>query len=483
MNLSISTRRLFLYIMFISLFVMATRSVLDADFWWHLRTGQWIMENKAIPHDDPFSFTFSGKIWTAHEWLSEILLFSVYQSGGLRSLALIFSGIITVAYGLAFLRSPGKPYVAGFATILGAIASAPIWGVRPQIFTLLLFSIYLILLDKYFATGRPSFILPLPILMILWVNLHAGYAVGLFLILIYVATKWLESFLPEIWSADNECLPSRDLILPALGVFVSCLIAVMLNPNGASMYRYPFDTLDSKAMMTLIAEWFSPNFHSREWLPLALFIILLLASGLFSRKRSSITEITLIATLGFAAFRSMRNVPLFAIVAIPVLAQHVSGIIPIRIGIATPSKWIKSTNVIILAFIVFAGIAQVNSILLNQKADERKYFPVAAVDWIKENKPSGNIFNTYGWGGFLIWHLFPDYPVFIDGRADIYGDDFMNEYLKLYNAEPDWESHLQKAGVNMVLVETSSPIADALARDDGWSIANTDKISVLYIRK
>jgi hypothetical protein len=249
------------------------------------------------------------------------------------------------------------------------------------------------------------------------------------------------------------------------------------------MFAYPIETLNSKAMMALIVEWFPPDFHAREWLPFAILIILLLSSGLFSRKRSSITEIVLTAVMGYAALRSMRNVPLFAIVAIPVLSRHLQGIFPINLSKSKPSNLASAIDLSILAIIIITGLSRMVSELQNQKASERRYFPVAAIDWIKENKPPGNIFNTYGWGGYLIWHLFPDYPVYIDGRADIYGDAFMNEYLNTYNAEPDWDTQLQKAGVSLVLVETSSPIADALAHDDKWRIANADEICVLYIRK
>jgi hypothetical protein len=299
---------------------------------------------------------------------------------------------------------------------------------------------------------------------------------------VYIAAKGFESFLPDAWAADNGSRPTRGLIPPAIGVFIASAIAVIFNPNGASMFIYPFETLGSNAMMTMIVEWFSPDFHAREWLPLAALMMLLIASGLFSRKRSSITEIALTGILGYAALRSMRNVPLFAVAVIPILARHLDGIFQINAGQAKPSKLINAANVLILSLVILAGLAQTSTVLLDQKESEREYFPVDAVQWIEENKPQGKIFNTYGWGGYIIWHL-PDYPVYIDGRADVYGDAFMRDFMSLYNAQPSWETKLENAGVNLVLVETGSPLADALTQDDHWTLAQSDPLSTLFTRK
>jgi hypothetical protein len=482
-KLRLTVSQLFITILFISLFVMSTRAVLDADFWWHLRTGQWIAENHAIPHVDPFSSTLNGNPWTAHEWLSELILYTIYRAGGLTLLTLTFAGIITIAYALAYWRSSGRPYIAGFATILGAIASAPIWGVRPQIFTLLLFSLSLYLLDKYFVTGNIKVIILLPLLMVLWVNLHAGYMLGLALLGLYVFLKLLECYLPDALTADNSSRPNRKLILPAAGVFGASCLAVIINPNGVYMYVYPFETLSSKAMMALIEEWLSPNFHLLEWLPLALFMTALVASGLFSRKRSSVTEIVLTAILGYAALRSMRNVPLFAVAAIPVLAFHLDGIFHLKVKKDIPSQLNTVVNASILGLVLLVALVQVSTVMLNQNNNEKDHFPVSAVEWIKNNNPRGNIFNTYGWGGYLIWHLYPNYKVYVDGRADVYGDAYLQDFISIYGAQPGWEDKLQRADVNLALVETGSPIANALSQSTNWRIVIKDDLESLYVRQ
>jgi hypothetical protein len=483
MKIRLSISQLFVAILVVSLFVMATRAVLDADFWWHLRTGQWIIENRAIPHADPFSLSFQGKPWIAHEWLSEIFFYTGYRTGGLNMLALTFAGVITIAYFLSYWRSSGKPYLAGIVTIFGAIASAPVWGVRPQMLTLLLFSIWIFLLERYFDSGNKKIIIFLPLIMILWVNLHAGYILGLALLAIYIFLKMIEGYLPSTWAADKTTNPNRGLLLPALAGLVACCIAVLINPNGYEMFMYPFGTLGSQAMMTLISEWLSPNFHSREWMPLALFLIILLAGGLFSRRRSSLTDIALAGIFGFAALRSMRNVPLFAIVAIPIISFQLDGIIHYSANRKEPTKIINFVNSSILIIVMLAGLAQVSTTLLNQNKSELEVFPETSVNWIKENNPEGNIFNSYGWGGFLIWHLYPNYKVYVDGRADLYGDTYLQDFVTIYQAKPGWEAKLEKAKIKIALVETDSPIANALSKDSNWKIQIKNNLESLFTRQ
>lgn len=171
--------RLFILILFIAIFTLSVREITDNDFWWHLRTGQLIIETKTIPKVDPFSYTNTGKEWITHEWLTEIFIYLLYRLGGLNVLILVFSSIITISFWLVFLRCHGKPYLAGFVLFLGVIATAPTWGVRPQIISLLFASLYLFLLDKYFNGKKLKYLIPIPLIMILWVNMHASYALGI----------------------------------------------------------------------------------------------------------------------------------------------------------------------------------------------------------------------------------------------------------------------------------------------------------------
>src|SRR6202795_119152 len=143
----------FAAILLFGLLAMTARPATDPDLWWHLRTGQWIVETGHIPHSDPFSFTRVGHVWVSHEWLSEVVFYELWKHGGAASL-IVFSAIITTAgFMLLYLRCPGTRHWAAAATALGALASAPSWGVRPQMFTFTLASLLLWLLEA--GENRP----------------------------------------------------------------------------------------------------------------------------------------------------------------------------------------------------------------------------------------------------------------------------------------------------------------------------------------
>ena len=147
MTALLQTRRVFVVILALGLFTMTARGITDPDVWWHLRTGQLISQNHGIFHTDPYSFTRFGQPWINHEWLSEVLMFALYRVAGFGGLIVAFAAVISATLFLVFLRSAGRPYLAALMTLWGAVASAPSWGVRPQMFSLLLASIFLVLLE------------------------------------------------------------------------------------------------------------------------------------------------------------------------------------------------------------------------------------------------------------------------------------------------------------------------------------------------
>jgi len=475
----LTTSRLFELILFLGLFAMTLRPVADPDFWWHLRTGQLIAETGVLPRADPFSFTLPGKAWIAHEWLTELAFFGLYQTGGFGLLILVFSLVITAAYLLVYLRSPGRPYAAGFALLLGALASAPAWGVRPQMVSLLFTAAFLYLLDRFQETSRWTTLLPLPFLTILWVNLHAGYFLGFAVIGIYIAGEaWpvLTAFL------RRERPTTRSVLLLTLAL-AACLLAALANPNTWHILIYPFETLTSPSMMQFIQEWFSPDFHQVEWMPLAVLILALIAAPALARRPVSLTRVLLAVFFGFAALRSMRHVPLFALTAVPLLAAQLAGLTANRSTVEAPPRFARWLNPLLLGFVLLAVGLRFVSVLQEQSKSEAEMYPKAATDWVIQNRPAGNLYNTYGWGGYLIWRLYPEYPVYIDGRADVYGDEFIYDYLRIYTAQPGWEEKLESRGVTWVLVEADSAIAYALAESASWENVYHDNQAVIFVKK
>ncbi len=475
-----TTGKLFILILFIAIFTMSVREITDNDFWWHLRTGQLIIESGTIPKVDPFSYTNQGKEWITHEWLTEIFIYFLYKLGGLSLLILVFSTIITFSFWLVFLRCQGKPYLTGFVLIIGALATAPTWGVRPQMISLLFASIFLFLLDQYFIKKNYRYLVPLPLLMIIWVNMHASYTLGILIVAIYLF-GFIIKFLIDKRRSENKNISLFREILPILIVLTFCTFAVLVNPNGIKMITYPFETLNSASMQTYIQEWFSPNFHLAEWQPLAILFLLLLASALITNQSVSITEIGLVVIFGYAALKSMRHVYFFSIAAIPLIDKNLKSLWKKGIQTSRSIDKYPVVNILLLICILLVAVFRINLVLMNQIKIENKAFPVMAAEWIQNNKPKGKIFNSYNWGGYLIWRLYPEYQVFIDGRADVYGDLDMVRYAQLYSGK-GWLAEFQEYDIRVVLTEPAAPIATILINTPGWQTVIVDKTSILMVQ-
>jgi len=469
-------RRVFVWAFLLSLFSVAVLqcSNIDWDFWWHLKAGQYIIESRSIPHVDPFSFTRAGEQWIAHEWLSEVIMYSVFHAGGWIGLFLLFGTTITAALGICYKRCEGKPFIAALAVFLVAAASSPLFGFRPQMFTLLFASLFIALLDGYTYHGRRRVIWLLPLLMLFWVNLHAGFALGPALILLFVAM----AFLDREWKK----------IGPLLLIFAICVAVIPLNPNGFRMFSYPFETLSASSMQNFIQEWLSPDFHQLRFLPLAALIIATFSAMALSPTRPRPGELFALSALTFAALRSGRHIPIFAIFAAPLFAKYfaqwinsqTNNPITIRSATAAGPKVVLTLSLLFLpAFLIVKRVVHFHS---NVATYEAQKFPVAAVEFIERTGIAGPIFNDYDWGGYLIWKLYPQRKVFIDGRADLYGDDFIFGYLRMYGGERGWRDGLDRFGIQTVLVQPNSALTTLLRDDKGWRTVFEDQESVVFTR-
>ena len=479
MNSLLETRRVFVAILVLGLFTLAARGVADPDVWWHLRTGQLIMQNHQVFHSDPYSFTRAGQPWINHEWLSEIVMYGVYRLAGWGGLIVGFAAIIAVSSLLVYLRCQGRPYVAGMFTVWGAAASAPIWGVRPQMFSLLLASIFLFILER--SDKHPQLLSWTVPLTVLWVNLHGGYFVGIGLMVLFLVGNVLEvSFCSENWTQASPHL--RRLVL----VLVACLAVVPLNPNGMRMYWYPLETIRSSAIQSYVDEWFSPNFHRTKELPfLCMLLATVLALGLSSRRLRVRNLLLLVATM-WLALCSVRHIPIYVLVAVPILSGSIQSWLeergaPTWVGSRASSLWSRRmlVNAAILATFVVFTTARVRTAISRQSETEAEHFPATAVSFLARERPPGPILNSYNWGGYLIGKLYPEYQVFVDGRTDLYGDSFMDDFYATYHLTDGWKAPIQKWQVRTIILPPDAPLMTALRSQAGWKQIYADAQAVI----
>jgi hypothetical protein len=477
----LQTRHLFVVVVVLGLFTLAVRNATDPDLWWHLRTGQLFIQTHKLFHVDPYSFTRAGQLWVDHEWLSQILIFGLYRVAGWAGLITGFAAIIACAFLVLFLRCPGRPYVAGVLTVWGGVASVPSWGVRPQMFTLLLACMFLLILEQSYE--RPKLLYWLLPLMLLWVNLHAGYAVGIALLAVFL----LGDALDRAFGGRVVQSPVRLRRL-ALILFV-CIAIVPLNPYGPAMYSYPLKTLHSRAMSAYIGEWLSPDFHQPRYLPVLLMMLATMLLPVLSPRHLSARELLLLVVTTYAALRSVRHIPIYVLVAAPLLSAVVQATLQ-KTGKArlfdrpqplTRFKLVVN-GTLLAAFMVFSAV-RVQYVIHRQPEAEAKEFPAAAAAFLMSAQPPAPLMNHYNWGGYFIWKIYPEYKVYIDGRADVYGDSFMDEFASAYYLKGEWwRGALEKWRPQTIALPPDAPLVTALKTVPGWKPVFLDRQAIVLTR-
>jgi hypothetical protein len=477
-----TTRRLFEAIFAVSLFVIAVRRTLDPDLWWHLRTGEYILA-QGIPRHDVFSFTVPGHSWITHEWLSQVFMWLVYRAGGLEGLILVFALLIAVSFWLIYARSAGRPYLASFVTLLAAFASAMTWDARPQVFNLLFLAAFLYVVEGVRGEALPPRALwALPPLTALWANFHSGYMLGVAVLLVYVVGEALSRWQPPEGGMGQAAWRQLLWVTPV------ALLAALLNPNGYHLWIYPFETLGSPAMQGYITEWLPPNFRLYIFWPFAGLLATGVLTFALTPRRPRFTDLLLFGGTAAAGLLSARNIPIFALPAVGIICRYVVPAVektrlarlaspPAR---AVPRRGVQLLNVLPLGVAILAGLLWVADVLGGNEETIGGTYPVAAVDYLEAAGLDGRRgYNEYAWGGYLIWR---GLPVFVDGRADVYGDEFLHDYMETYAARPGWRAPLERFDVDYALLPKGSTLAVLLEESQGWQQRYADDLAVIFER-
>jgi hypothetical protein len=497
--------RLVILIALIGIFVMASRPSVDSDTWWHLRSGAWMVEHGQILTHDEFSHTRLGQPWINHSWLAQILLFQVWRWFSYAGLNLMTAAWVLLAFGLVYWQCEGNAYLKAFTLVLAAAASAVYWAARPQMISFVLAAVFLYLLYLFRWRGI-NFLWLLPPLMALWVNAHGGFAIGFMLLLMTLVGQIGSNLIRrspspqpsphrgEGWGEGRTGTLNWSGIGWLAGIGLLCAAVVPLNPFGATMYLYPLRTVSIGALKDFIQEWQSPNFHQPG---MQLFIWLLLATlaaiGL-SRRRVDLTDFALLSGLVYLSFLAARNIPLFALVAPPVITRHaMAGLDELKTTQPHLTRWTAPAstgrgytllNWALLGLILAAALVKVvdSSLLATNQKFVAKSLPVEAARFIAQTHPAGPMFNSYNWGGYLAWTLYPDYPVYVDGRTDLYDDAFLREYLNVSFGR-GYEAVFDQYGVKLVVIETNSLLTDRLSDDPNWHSIYTDELATVFVRQ
>ncbi len=480
-------------------FGMAARFVLDGDTFWHLRAGTWIWAHRRLPWVDPFSYTRLGHPWHYPGWPVELLMVALYRWGGLSLLFLWMALTVALAYALLCPVLAGGPWLRAGVVLLSAASAALCWAARPYLITFLGAALYLWALEGYRLGRSARRLWALPLWMLLWANSHGGFFMGFALWGAYwvpALGRWLQGKgtshgqtgeEPASPPAPPEGTPARTLrALTWAGG--GTWAAALLNPYGPEILAYPFKTFGMR-VLPQIAEWQSPDFHRSEtWPFLLLLLVLWLALG-YARRPLAAEHALLLLGLGGLALLAVRNISLFALgAALPLAAQGQEALTPWalwwqrRFARQEPPRLRPGLNALVLgllgALALLRGAMLWDQKALSQALDEA--FPVEAVAYLKTRRPPGRLFNSYNMGAYLLWAL-PEYPVFVDGRTDLYGDEILEQWFQVVRADPGWSVVLDRWQVNLVLVEPELPIARVLPYA-GWRVLHRDDRAVILAR-
>jgi hypothetical protein len=488
-------------VLFILVFAMAARTPLDSDMWWHLTAGQQTWQTGQPVTVDTFSYTRYGQTWINHSWLSQVGMYLAFKAWGYLGLGTLVAVLAALSMSLVYAQMEGPPLLRGFVIVLATAVTAVVWSPRPQMASLVLFGVvgYLLYLYKWRTVDR---LWLLPPVFLLWSNLHGGYVLGLLLILAMIAGEALNHILG---SESERVVYWKGIGQLAIWGVVSWLV-VVVNPNGLSMWIIPFRTVEVGALQDYISEWASPDFHQFVQQPFLWLLFATFGAAGLSHRRLDGSDLVTFVGFGYLALLARRNFGPFAMVAAPVLSRHLPVLLESWVESVRPS-WLqaksrlrfldrlpqskplspgisKTLNVLIIGLLALVAVAKIYLVTSPDLVDyfEKRTFPVAAVDWIEGNRPPSNLFNAYNWGGYLLWNL-PEYPVFVDGRTDLYNDQLLEEYLRIVAGGTDALNLLHVHGVNVVLVEAGSELSQLLEVSPDWQRRFRDDLAAVFVRK
>ena len=471
----------------------------DGDTGWHLRTGEWILENGRVPRVDIFSFTKAGQPWFAWEWLWDVSMAALHRLAGLPAVVLANAALISILFLLLYRITRGRStndYIAIAGTLLAVLYTSTYWLVRPHLVTLLFVLLFEYVLEKA-RRGRPKALWVLPPLTLLWANLHAGFVAGIFLVILYSGGALLAIAMGV--GFRSALARSGSYLITAVG----CLLASVVNPYGIEMHLHIWRYLADPFYAKYISEFQALSFQE----PAARFFEVLVLFGacatVRSLRRGDLTHPLIFVVWLHLALTSARHSPVFVILVTPWICSELSAVVgrahELRIhnriksalesfsaGAAEFSQTDRVERFYLLslaalAFVAVSLFAPTPALKFRPDFDPNQ-FPVAAVNALDIRPETGFVFSTDRWGGYLIYRFFPSFKAFIDGRSDFYGPAFVKDYLDILNAQPGWEERLEHYQVSKILIPPSTPLSAVLKTPGHWRKVYDDKTAILFVR-
>ncbi|UCD89257.1 MAG: hypothetical protein JSW04_12645 [Desulfobacterales bacterium] len=451
----------------------------DPDLWGHIKFGEDLWESRSFIRTDPYSFTAYGHPWINHEWLAELVFYFVYAYLGDAGLLFGKLGIgLVVVLLIQRLCAYRKLDAIIYALIMipAVMIISPGFMIRPQVFSFLLFALYLYLLHRYFVQSKNRLFF-LPCLMLFWVNLHGGFLMGLALLFTVVAWK----------SLSRLVFDDKDSRLGSLWFwFALTSIATLFNPNGYKLLIFLFKTL---SLPRQIGEWNPIRLFDLSHLYFKLLALLFFFAILIQARAKAGWEASAIAMTMIASVIHQRHSPFFAIIIAPHLVHRLSILIEDtqsrfpRLVLTGESKTIIAIVLGVLAgYQMHCGFSKYLlancRIIVNPNS-----YPIAVVDYLKKNKVTGHLLLPMEWGEYAIWKLHPDCRVSIDGRfRTVYPESIIQDHFVPEQDIEGWTALIQKYPADILLMRQTKFFQQLIKTDGPWIYIYSDPTAIVFLR-
>lgn len=463
--------------------------LLDSATGCHIRTGDYILEHSSVPRVDPFSYTKNGQPWFAWEWLADVLFAKIFAISGMQGLVvscavIIASTAICVVRHCLWREADALTTLVLFQLWVGA--SSIHFLARPHLFTLLFLTCSLWLIDKDRKRNTPLLWLLVPI-TVLWVNLHGGF-VGLLVSLVIIsAGSAIESLLSSSETSERAWRTAKRYAF----VTGSCVAASVINPYGLAEHRHLISYLSADWIRNLVEEFQSPRFQANGMLyfEILLAVGILTAARLAARKE--IASALLVLAWAHASLISVRHIPVFAIVCLPLAGGELTAL---RDRWIESGKWTSVAKVLrCLGFDHTPGLRRLSAwvvapliavsfipIETQRFSFPATKFPVSSIERHAELISGSRVFTLDSWADYLTFRFYPRQKIFIDGRSDFFGKDLSEEYLQVLNGKPGWADVLRRHNVDLVFVPAQSATASLLHLSEDWILVEETEESALF---
>lgn len=451
-----------LFILSFSLF-MASFCFFESDYYWHIKAGKYMFNNKTILISDKFSWYLRGTYWFSHEWLFEILLYllsTVFPGSHVFVYVFVFIALLQL---IIFITNK-KDYLKNIPfSLFWMVLSLILLGflsARPHIFSNVLLCLTIYILFDLFYNENSKKIYFLPLISIIWANVHGGSSSLIYILILIFLFCGMFKFK---FSKIEAIRLSKKKIHKYLIVLILSILCLTINPHGIKMILYPYMNMADSFMMSFISEWHPTNFSDGSHFPYLGLLVLIAFIFIFSKKKIRFIDLILFCFVAYLGLKSIRFWSYTYIICSYFVFYYISG-----------RKYDKGTSLCFLvASFLFVILAFMNGIL---PEDRDSIVTSKVIDTIKLEKPK-RLYNYYDYGGYLIYN---DIDVFVDGRFDLYSKNNMRDYYDICNLNGNYVKLINKYKFDYYLVPNDTRLSYYLEHDKRFEKIFSKKDVILY---